>query len=525
MTERNVRGYYFCPTHDRKEDWDFLAAWQPAVIRLMLHGSHTDPNSVSVDTIQRVHHTCPDALIVLRVWDVDDRRKPEEPGRDAHTAMANNPIAEADKQIDWWAKVFDRVTGVPRKQLMAGLNNETEPDKDAALYTYTERALQRATPLGVRLGVLVFSTGRPSLVGESPYDMAYFSRLEPLILANNGAAILHEYMQPEGMYAVWTDNEGRERKDYGHLIGRHKHWPMNVPIIIGEWGIEGILYNRHRDPVYGNAGWLNFKELWSPERYADEYVACVQDADENVIGTCPFIGDWADHRWQSADLLPAYEAFLKRKHLCVRDAATKPIDTRLPSVGTGAQVEQKPMNNAIIEPRVAQAILKIESGGRTHGDDGRIIIRFEAHIFKTYFGNDFVFHQHFGHDAHRPWVNQTFEGKPLHTGRQSDEYAAFEFAKSLNAEAAHMSISMGAPQIMGFNHARIGYPSAAAMFASFQDAQLQTIGFINFCLSDPDLAAAMRRKDWKEIARRYNGSGAINTYAPLLEQAYNQLGA
>jgi hypothetical protein len=527
---QNVRGAYFVPTHDRAQDWDFLAKWQPNVIRLMLHGSHSDPASVSVPVIQRVHQTCPDATILLRVWDVDDRNF------EAHAAMVANPQAEAGKQLDWWARLFDRVQGVPRTQLMAGLNNETGPEKDGALYPYTERSLTLGTQRAVRLGVFVFSTGRPSLAGEGQaFDVEYFERLDGDILANSGAVLLHEYMQPEGMYAVWTDDQGRERRDYPYLIGRHTNWNIKSPIIIAEWGIEGILYNRHPHPEFGNSGWRNFRDLWPPDRYADEYVECVRQADDNVIATCPYLLDYADRKWASHDLLDAYAQFIARKDLCVRDiASTKPIDTRLPVIISPGPAPATPpppsIVTGIIEPRVAQAILKVESGGRTHGENGKPLIRFEAHIFKTKLGNDALWAQYFKTDSNRPWLLQEWRSHPdkpwtkLHTGSQGDEYAALSLAQSLAQEAAYQSISMGAGQLMGFNHARLGYSSAQAMFKAFQDAQVQTIGFINFFLSDSLLMEAMHRKDWREIAKRYNGAGAVDTYAPLLEKAYRELG-
>jgi hypothetical protein len=53
---------------------------------------------------------------------------------------------------------------------------------------------------------------------------------------------------------------------------------------------------------------------------------------------------------------------------------------------------------------------------------------------------------------------------------------------------------------------------------------LQTIGFINFFLSDATLTQAMRNKDWRTIALHYNGSGAVDTYSTLLQDAYNGLG-
>lgn len=194
------------------------------------------------------------------------------------------------------------------------------------------------------------------------------------------------------------------------------------------------------------------------------------------------------------------------------------------------QPQPEPMPTGIIEPRVVQAILKIESGGRTHGANGKPIIRFEAHIFRGKAQDKARVDQFFRYNADKPWTGQEYRvaldqpWKPIHTGNQQDEYDAFAAAQMMDIEAAHRSISMGAAQIMGFNHARIGYPSAEVMFRAFQDASMQIIGFINFFLSDSALTDAMRRKDWREIAKRYNGADAIDTYAPLLEKAYQELG-
>ena len=541
---QNARGIYLNPMHDRAQDWDFLRAWQPNVIRLMLPGNHNNPTSVDVNRIKRVHDTVPGATILLRVWDVDDRNF------EAHAAMVAEPQQEAARQVTWWASLFERAesVGVPRDKLMAGLNNETGPEKDPALYVYTKRALELGILHKVRLGVFVFSVGRPSLPGEAEYTIETFAQLDPLIVANRGAILLHEYMQPEGMYAVWTDSEGRERKDWTYLMGRDTRWSVKSPIIIAEWGIDGILYNRHPDPTYGNSGWRNFKDEWPPSRYADEYVECIRQAHPNVIGICPFISDFSDRKWQSFDLLDAYGELLARKDLCVKaDAPVPPIDTHIPFVSgpappvdtvTPAQPPTlnvpptpQPIAPGIIEPRVAQAILQIESGGRSFGDDGRILIRFEAHIFRTHLGNDALWSNHFRTDAQRAWVDQMWRGgqgdpwKMIHTGLQADEYAAFEFAQGLVLEAAHKAISMGAPQIMGFNHARIGYPSASAMYRAFADANVQTIGFINFFLSDPTLAEAMHRRDWRTIATRYNGAGNVDAYSKLLQAAYERLTA
>ena len=232
MTQRNVRGCYMGFEHDRAADWDWLSKWQPNVIRYMAGGNWNDPNSFDVNRVRRIHDTCPDATILLRCWELDDNNFK------AHDAMVQDPRGTAEHQVDWWAKVFDRANhaGVPRDRVMAGLNNETGPEKDAALYPYTEHALAMGIQRNVRLGVYVFSAGRPSLPGEGQYTIETFSKLDAAILTNRGAIVLHEYMQPEGMYAVWIDEQGNERKDYTYLIGRHTRWNIKSPIIIGEWG-------------------------------------------------------------------------------------------------------------------------------------------------------------------------------------------------------------------------------------------------------------------------------------------------
>lgn len=191
------------------------------------------------------------------------------------------------------------------------------------------------------------------------------------------------------------------------------------------------------------------------------------------------------------------------------------------------QIEKNIMPN-IIDPRMAQAILKVESGGRSHGSDGKPLIRFEAHIFKSYLKNDNLWAEHFQTDPQRGWIDQMWHRssadtwKPIHTGNQKDEWEVFSFARGINPDAAHNSISVGSAQIMGFNHKRVGFPSAEAMLTAFQSSEMQVIGFINYFLSDPTLMEAVDQKDFREIARKYNGSGQVDFYAGLLEKAYNE---
>ena len=113
-----------------------------------------------------------------------------------------------------------------------------------------------------------------------------------------------------------------------------------------------------------------------------------------------------------------------------------------------------------IDPAIAMAVLAVESGGHAVGDDGRLIIRFENHIFFDEWGklDPERFAQYFRFDLNEPWQGHQWRPSPdqpwqdFH-GNQAAEWQVFTLARdTLNATAALRSISMGLPQIMGFNH-------------------------------------------------------------------------
>ena len=179
-----------------------------------------------------------------------------------------------------------------------------------------------------------------------------------------------------------------------------------------------------------------------------------------------------------------------------------------------------------IEERVARAVLAIESGGRAFGDDGRMIIRLELHILRSNLKDKSLFDEHFRINGQKPWQgHQVYLDGQWQTfhGNQAMEWEAFELARSIDERAATMAISMGSAQIMGFNYAVVGYGSPQEMFADYSGSEdAQTTGFFAYCNRKPGLIEAMRHRDWRKIARLYNGSGAIDTYAPLLEKAYRE---
>ena len=151
-----------------------------------------------------------------------------------------------------------------------------------------------------------------------------------------------------------------------------------------------------------------------------------------------------------------------------------------------------------IPPAVALAIADVESsGGSGFLKDGRMIIRFEPHIFDNYPPHK------------RPVVERT--------GTQG-EWRNYERAAAIDPWAAKMAISMGMFQVMGFNYAAIGYPTVHAMFDALSKSQdAQIAAFFDYCATmtgdeyhkgpQIKLDKAAREGNFLAFARGYNGRG------------------
>ena len=181
-------------------------------------------------------------------------------------------------------------------------------------------------------------------------------------------------------------------------------------------------------------------------------------------------------------------------------------------------------------PASAVGVLCVESSGQGMSDTGRLIIRFENHIFWNRWGNQHpeTFRRHFTFDASRRWTGHRFRTdsagvwKTSHAG-QTSEWEAFTLARTLDESAALRSISMGASQIMGFNHAAIGYDSAKEMFDRFSaDERFHVLGLFDFVTggaATSPMLEALRREDYERFATHYNGNGQAAAYGARIRDA------
>ncbi len=161
------------------------------------------------------------------------------------------------------------------------------------------------------------------------------------------------------------------------------------------------------------------------------------------------------------------------------------------------------------EAAAIRAVWEVEAAGRHFLSDGSVVRRFEPHHFPREHWQALGFVPRAGE---APWRAAL---------RLSDE-AMFRTAARLDLEAACRATSWGAPQIMGFNHRDAGFGSAVEMVAHMAFGAPQQLGAFVQLIEGWELAPALRAHDWAAFARRYNGTGQIDSYARRMEAAWRR---
>lgn len=191
-----------------------------------------------------------------------------------------------------------------------------------------------------------------------------------------------------------------------------------------------------------------------------------------------------------------------------------------------------------IEPALVWAIYMKESRGTpfvTH-DGGRVpIILFEPHIFARYTANRY--NQTHPHLSAPNWNTVRNEGRYnwTHANRNTSvpsgkdrQHFKLEQATALNRNAALMSASYGAFQIMGFNWETCGYTSLQsfinAMWKSEREHLIALFGFLrNTNVQGKSLLKWLREKRFDMVGLGYNGPGyRQNNWDRDVERYYNQ---
>ena len=180
-----------------------------------------------------------------------------------------------------------------------------------------------------------------------------------------------------------------------------------------------------------------------------------------------------------------------------------------------------------IEVGCAIAVLCVESGGDAFYKDNHAIIRFENHQFWKRWGkyNPDVFEQHFLFSDDQKWKGHKFrvavndEWQRFH-GKQEKEWEVLELARGFDDTAALNSISIGLPQVMGFNSKAIGYNSVQKMFANMNtDVRYQLFALFDFL--NNNMISALKDHNFERFARYYNGPGQASLYGEWIQDHYD----
>ncbi|UAY95746.1 N-acetylmuramidase domain-containing protein [Dickeya dadantii] len=90
-------------------------------------------------------------------------------------------------------------------------------------------------------------------------------------------------------------------------------------------------------------------------------------------------------------------------------------------------------------------------------------------------------------------------------GSHELQYERLETAMTLDRQAALMSASWGAFQIMGANYRSAGFNDIESFVSAMGNINGQVFSFINHIKNTPALRSALQNKDWTTFARLYNG--------------------
>jgi len=162
-----------------------------------------------------------------------------------------------------------------------------------------------------------------------------------------------------------------------------------------------------------------------------------------------------------------------------------------------------------------RAVCQVEAPRGGFNPDGSPVTLFEGHKFYQFTRGEFAVQA--PDLCFKTWTRQ-FYGKTWQA-----EQARLQRAMELDRPAALKSASWGKFQIMGFNHEMVGFAAVQDFVnAMYGGEREHLMAFVRF-VKAAGLTPALRRGDWANFARGYNGPGyAENSYDTKLAAAYNQ---
>ena len=501
-------GLHLIPTHHRPEDranfWGCPAPWQKVVYSGAPNREHL---------LNILSHTS--GNIAVR-----NHSKSED-----KQAVWDDPVATGYRHAQEWAREID---GIDWSRLaVEGINEFPiwNPGGELAQLRYELAFGEEGVRLGLPTLHAEFAVGWPGNGGiaDAPPNWQPWLPLLHFIRDNPDRYLgLHEY---------WGFNKGvMFYKGWWFL--RYREMPIKVPTILTELG--GLKAYQNENGTWGLKAADGYMHDMEPYKYFTQWKEAELELrkDNYLLGAQIFTTD-GGHPWiEECDAGPVNKYW---NSWAIDQPTLEPviepepglaIQLHLPiikAVVTSQNVQGA--NQHTLDPLVLEAITRVESSSYGFGEYNRLKIRIEAHLLLDQsYGDPEKFGEYFkAGPNYEGYIKAHDSGEWIeyHSMGQLGEWRAFEIATLVNPRLAMLNSSMGAAQIMGFNHERIGYPHIEQMWNAFNRSESShVIGLLNYILSDPKLVKAVRNKDWPTIGRLYNGAASAGD---KYKAAYNAI--
>lgn len=555
----NPYGVHFIPTHQRREHFDHIRESVPGLVKLVSSNGAPD-----VQQMADCYIAAPHAVHVYR----------NHPLSEQHDALWRDPVGTAVRHAATWQHELRirrdeakrrKLTLPPVEQTsVLGINepvielfarNEDMSNYDEWLAMVRQRVglldlylstwVWECVKYGQPCHVGNFSGGQPANLRPGDYaTYAWFPKTRTAMEATRGMTALsvHEY---------WDVPGPLENVDWWTYRFFYCEWDIDT-IDVLECGLDRQIRTANYEGTRGYSGHLTGVQY--AEQVATYMLGCLRDSRFRCA--TPFTMD-GDKQWESFwidPILREMTAVSSEMQRAVAAQAAPDVghsDGNNPDAGHKAHVpivitpppksdekltapERPTMSNSpgIIDPLTALAFLQVESGNKPFSD-GLLTIRVEVHLIEQYLHSRELFERNFkvvpGNYNEQYWRPAPDRPWIWAHGSMAQRHELLRFLSNLHGDDVAFNVTgMGMAQIMGFNAQRVGYPSPAAMFQAFSHPKYgvnaQLMGFVNYVLSDPNLADALRRRDWWTAARLYNGIGQEAEYTRRLNEALQDIG-
>lgn len=259
-------GVHWQRTHQSAQDAANFARWKPRAVKII----------TSSDDVNGIEDVPRDSLVVVRHHPMSENWEDRGFSSASHAENMGRQHAEKCADLAGWILVNRPGRGMDTTAF-TGLNEPHVWHDEPPLWTaaYYVAFLDMLHLHGLHGVALNFGVGWPANRGtDTPPDWTPYESVRDAMLPGDYLG-LHEYWDQRGPQNMW-----------GWWAGRYTQCPWDVPIVIGECGIDAHV------SAGGHHGW---RGLISPQEYMDQlawYDEQLQ-ADPRIHSAMPFTYDFS----------------------------------------------------------------------------------------------------------------------------------------------------------------------------------------------------------------------------------------